>query len=123
DHEMAAGEKQLAVTVAAVLPFAFAGLGVETNEDVFVEAVHVTLPDDRTGELGFEAAIAPQLVGGECVIGPIDFEGGATGHVGGGEKEAVAGEHGGLGDGAFIVDDVPERAPALGAVLEAEAVS
>src|SRR5206468_4561438 len=45
DHQIAACQQELAVAVAAVLPFAFAGVSVEAGEHVLVQAVDLILPE------------------------------------------------------------------------------
>ena len=53
DYQIAAGQEELAIAIAAILPFAFTGCGIETGQNVFVEAIDISLPKDRAGEFVF----------------------------------------------------------------------
>src|SRR4051812_33838963 len=107
DDEVAAREQELAVTVAAVLPFAFADVGVEAGEHVFVEAIDVAMPEDGAGELVLEVLVAPKL----ARAGGGDLDGGAASAVAGGKEEAIAAEQKGLGDVAVTLQHDPRKFP------------
>src|SRR5919109_782333 len=48
--QLAAGQQDLSIAVTTLLPFPRAGPGLDAREDVFVQAIDVSLPKDRAGE-------------------------------------------------------------------------
>src|SRR5882672_8894303 len=64
-HEMTAGQQQLAVTVATVLPLAASGRRIDTSEDSLIESIHEAIPEDRAVELVLEILVLPHLTRAE----------------------------------------------------------